>query len=88
MSTEPLPAARDELLASLVDELARRAKAGDVPDVEALARQHPEAADELRSLWATIAVAECCFAANPAEVEIPQTLGDTRADEAGDGRRL
>lgn len=50
----------DEMLAALVDELTSQVTAGRRPDVEAVCRRHPEVADELRSLWATIAVAEFC----------------------------
>ncbi|MCA9117431.1 MAG: serine/threonine protein kinase, partial [Planctomycetaceae bacterium] len=51
--------ARDELLAALLDELSREARegAGRV-DLESKLAQHPELADELRSLWATLQLAD------------------------------
>ena len=44
---------RDERLAGLLADLADRQRRGLPPDVEALAREHPDLADELRALWAT-----------------------------------
>lgn len=44
----------DELLAELLEALQRRVASGDTADVEAVAAGHPELADELRGLWATM----------------------------------
>ena len=54
----PLSGSEESLLIRLVDEFTAASRRGDTPDIETLARQHPELADELRSLWATILVAE------------------------------
>jgi serine/threonine-protein kinase len=51
--------AREERLAALVDELSERLRAGDSPDLDAIAREHTDLADELRSLWGAMVVADC-----------------------------
>ena len=48
----------DELLARLLEELTQAAQSGNQPDLDAVARQHPELADELRALWTTASVFE------------------------------
>jgi serine/threonine-protein kinase len=58
-----MTADRDERLASLIDRLAAEARAGRVADVEAVARDHPDLAPELRDLWA---VAQLAHLAGPA----------------------
>src|SRR5262249_34301096 len=45
-------------LATILDELAAAKRAGLVPDVEQAVARHPELADDIRSLWATVWVAE------------------------------
>ena len=50
---------RDERLAMLIDELSEKLRAGEAPDVNALARQHADLGDELRSLWGAMLVADC-----------------------------
>src|SRR5262245_10671501 len=50
--------AHDELLAGLLAELAEQLRNGHKPDFEAVVRQHPELAGELRELWAAVQVAE------------------------------
>jgi serine/threonine-protein kinase len=50
--------AREQRLAGLLDELTRQLRQGQRPDVESVARQHPDLADELRDLWAAVQVAE------------------------------
>ncbi|HEY1784328.1 MAG TPA: serine/threonine-protein kinase [Pirellulales bacterium] len=52
-------AERDERLAELIDALSEQLRAGGVPDVDAVARRHTDLADELRSLWGAMLVAEC-----------------------------
>lgn len=52
------PAARDEQLAHLLNDLTNQFRQGQRPDLDGLARQHPELADELRELWAAVQVAE------------------------------
>jgi|SRR5579883_43523 len=49
---------RDELLASLIDRLAGEQRAGRVVDIDAVARDHPDLADELRELWAVAQFAQ------------------------------
>jgi serine/threonine-protein kinase len=53
----PTEAQRDELLARLLEELSERQRHGELPDVQAVARQHPEIADELLQLWGTVRLA-------------------------------
>jgi eukaryotic-like serine/threonine-protein kinase len=48
----------DALLAAILDELAAAKHAGLEPDVEQAVAQHPDLADDIRSLWATVWVAE------------------------------
>jgi len=50
--------ARDRRLAELLSGLDERRRQGHDPDVEAVLRQHPELAEELRELWATAQVAD------------------------------
>jgi eukaryotic-like serine/threonine-protein kinase len=89
--------ARDELLARLLDDLSRQARAGHA-DLDALASAHPEVAGELRELWAaaqfadafarpslTTARAPAPGAADPAG-EVPRALGDYELlEEVGRG---
>lgn len=42
---------RDEQLATLIADLTARARHGDVPDLEEVAKEHPHLAQELRELW-------------------------------------
>ncbi len=59
-TTQPEPAAttRDDQLAQLLAELTEKATLGQVAEVESLAREHPDLADELRELWATAQLAD------------------------------
>jgi len=50
---------RDEQLAAVLNELNEALRAGREPDVDGAARRHPELADELRSLWGAMLLAEC-----------------------------
>src|SRR5262245_54154345 len=50
--------AADALLAAILDELAAAKRDGLEPDVEQAVARHPDLADEIRSLWATVWVAE------------------------------
>jgi eukaryotic-like serine/threonine-protein kinase len=61
MSTAPPlrpDADRDERLARLLSDLGEEARSGLRPDVEAIARQHPDLANELRGLWAAAQLAD------------------------------
>ena len=51
-------ASEESLLASLLDELTEALRQGRQPDVEQVANRHPALAADLRSLWATVWVAE------------------------------
>jgi serine/threonine protein kinase len=48
----------DEVLARLLGELTEQLRTGQRPDIEAIARQYPKLADELRELWAAAQIAE------------------------------
>ena len=58
----------ETLLVELIDDLCASARRGEEPDVEETARRHPRLASELRSLWATIWVAETLALPHPAPV--------------------
>lgn len=49
---------RDARLAQLIDELLARTRGGDSIDVEQVARDHPDLADDLRQLWTTAMIAD------------------------------
>jgi serine/threonine-protein kinase len=49
---------RDERLAALLGELTEARRRGGPADVDAVARQHPDLADELRALWVAVQLAE------------------------------
>ena len=49
---------RDERLAELIGELVEQERLGQSPDVEQVARQHPDLAADLRELWTTAMIAE------------------------------
>lgn len=53
---------RDERLAELLGRLADDLRAGRSADVEGLARQHVDLADELRWLWTAMLMADCAAA--------------------------
>ncbi len=67
---------RDEQLALLLDEMLTAAQHGRAVDVEQIARQHPELAEELRSLWFAAILAED-FAT--ASVPVEQILAEEHA---------
>ena len=50
--------AHDELLAQLLENLIERSRHGNQPDLEAVIREYPQLAAELRELWATAMIAE------------------------------
>jgi serine/threonine-protein kinase len=59
----------ESLLARLINELTEASRRGESPDIEGLALEHPELAGEIRSLWATIWVAEAL--GQEGETELP-----------------
>jgi serine/threonine-protein kinase len=67
MSTSQIAAARDERLAALLGELTEARRRGQPADVDALARQHPDLADELRALWVAVQLTEAFAPARSAE---------------------
>jgi hypothetical protein len=56
---------RDERLATLIDRLAADVRAGRGADVDAMARDHPDLAPELRELWAVAQFAHLARALDP-----------------------
>ena len=50
------PQTRDDLLAALLAQLGERSRGGAPIDFEAVTREYPELAGELRGLWATAGV--------------------------------
>src|SRR5262249_24767859 len=57
VSSPPDPA-RDQQLADLLAALTEEARRGGEPDLDAVAARHPDLADELRQLWATVQFAQ------------------------------
>ncbi len=55
---QPLFADRDAQLAEILERFLAQAQYGSSPDLAAVIQQHPDLADELRELWATIQIAE------------------------------
>lgn len=60
------PAERDELLASLLDQMTERACAGESPRLEELITEHPDLAQDLRELWAAVMIADAVAASTVA----------------------
>ena len=48
---------RDAQLAALLEALSQRAAAGETVDIHAVAREHPDLADELVELWGAVMLA-------------------------------
>ena len=83
MATAPkaeFDAASEERLAGLLADLTQQFRHGQQPDVEAVARQHPELAAELHSLWPAVVLAE--ELAKP--VTSPSTIQQPGASPAGE----
>jgi serine/threonine-protein kinase len=49
---------RDEMLAQLLTEMTERARRGQPAGLEVVVKEHPDLADELRSLWGAVQIAE------------------------------
>lgn len=75
----------DDRLASLLADLTEQQRQGQAPDLEAAAREHPDLAVELRSLWATAQFAGA-FALKKTEAPtLPTTpVEPTRPESFGD----
>ena len=83
MSTSQVAAARDERLATLLGQLTEARRCGARADVEALAGQHPDLADELRALWVAVQLAEefaPARSAEPATLPLTPRTGTPPAD--------
>ena len=65
---------RDERLAAVLDGLVQAQRAGQSPNVARAIADHPDLADDLRALWATVLVAEC-VASGPDEPDATLALG-------------
>ncbi|MBL8796005.1 MAG: protein kinase, partial [Planctomycetia bacterium] len=82
----PADSAHDELLARLLADLGDQQRRGLQPDVDAVAREHPELTAELRELWAVAQVAQECGRSNAegkATVELPSPPGARTAVPEG-----
>jgi eukaryotic-like serine/threonine-protein kinase len=62
VSANPVHDSDDALLADLAARLADEMQRGELPNVDAVIREHPRLAEELRGLWATMLVADCVAA--------------------------
>ena len=62
MNPEQAPTRDEERLAQLAARLADELGRGGQPDIDALMRDNADLAAELRSLWATMLVADCVAA--------------------------
>jgi len=56
--TTSMSSSHDELLASLLDQVLESSRGGSSEALDALVKQHPELAVELRELWATMQIAD------------------------------
>src|SRR5438046_9546516 len=80
----PNAADRDDRLAALLNDLTRRQRLGQAPDLDPIARQHPDLADELRQLWAAAQMADALARPAPTlpagppapDSEPPRLFGD------------
>lgn len=67
----PQPMIDEARLAELIGELLETARSGGRPDVNHVCSQHPSAAREIQSLWATALVAENLSQLESTEVTLP-----------------
>ncbi|MGD9723320.1 MAG: serine/threonine-protein kinase [Pirellulales bacterium] len=74
---------RDEHLAALANRLAEGLRDGRASEIESAVREHPDLADDLRSLWATMLVADC-VAAGAAQLSAGRTTPLPPAPEVAD----
>ncbi|MEM7235864.1 MAG: serine/threonine-protein kinase, partial [Planctomycetota bacterium] len=75
--------ARDELLQSLLSELSESVRRGEEPDVDALAGEHPDVADELRELYGALRFVEE-VAGFPDPLGSHETIDAVRSNAAPD----
>lgn len=71
----------DTRLAAVLDELAAARRAGHEPDVEQAVARHPDLAVEIRSLWATVWVAEEIARSQSTSLEAAWGSPDLPAEE-------
>src|SRR5215213_1183915 len=79
-----MTADRDERLAAILDDLTRQHRNGTTPDLDPVARNHPDLADELRQLWAAAQMADALARPAPTLPAVtkanvpdpPRTFGD------------
>lgn len=86
---------RDDRLAAILADLAEQQKRGAQPNIDSVAQEHPDLADELRSLWATAQFAAAFAPQSPTidqdrpaseQKPPPDSLGDYEIlDEIGRG---
>lgn len=78
----------DEQILEILDRLTAKVQVGEPVDLASVIADHPDMADEIRSLWATIAVAEQ-FGLPPLEDDPEESLAqDTEAAETFAGKRI
>jgi serine/threonine-protein kinase len=88
-ATAPVDAAaREQQLARLMTDLAERLGAGERPDIEAVARTHPDLAGELRELWAAAQIAHEMGRASFANTTPPGSPGAPAGSTPVDGNEL
>jgi serine/threonine-protein kinase len=76
---------RDERLAQLLADLTEQQRQGHRPEIDVIAQQHPDLAQELRELWAAVQIAEE-FAKPISDSQVTIDLG--RARRSAEGPRL
>jgi eukaryotic-like serine/threonine-protein kinase len=73
----PAGEAEDSILVALLDELTAAMRMGREPDLEQAERRYPGLADDLRSLWATVWVAE-----EMARADVPDAPQESHGPDA------
>jgi hypothetical protein len=69
----PIMSSHDHQIAEILSDLTERVRRGEQPDLEAVIRQHPQFAAELRQLWAAVMIAEQ-MASDARDAEMTQPL--------------
>src|SRR5205807_3610757 len=82
-TSEETQCAHDEKLAALLVELTRQFHAGQPPDFELLAQQHPDLACELRELWPAVLLTEEMAKTTPPEPACQPSSRETAATSPG-----
>jgi serine/threonine-protein kinase len=71
---------RDDRLAAILDDLTRQQRTGTTPDLDPIARQHPDLADEIRELWAAAQMADALARPPRTTTTLPQANGPTTVE--------